>query len=115
MTEAAPTTVVSGVMPQGRSFQFGMFADITDVIPTRTLANGVTTLTFATELTAEQVDAIWWRMTSRDDTDQVARCSLAGVRDDLAAAPLGTLEDALVVVAMLRDAAVAHLTYMLGD
>lgn len=56
------------------------FADITDVPLAK---DGITRngLLFAGPLTPEQVEAIWWRATSRDDEDESARRLLKGAMD----------------------------------
>ena len=54
----------------------GTFADITEaplLMPGGIDRNG---LLFDGDLTAEQIDAIWWRMTSRDAADEAARRDL---------------------------------------
>jgi hypothetical protein len=66
-------TIVQGQI--ARAVTFTTFADLTDAPVLRIdRSQGVT---FDGELTGEQYDAVWWRMTSRDDAHEQARRSLA--------------------------------------
>lgn len=64
-----------------RSIGLETFADITDV---PLVANGGVTrdgLLFDGSLTPEQVEAIWWRATSRDNEDEANRRALKAAMD----------------------------------
>lgn len=66
-----------------RGIELDTFADITDVplvIPSGIDSGG---LLFDGDLTPDQVEAVWSRMTSRDDADQTARATLRADRDAL--------------------------------
>lgn len=68
-------TEVQAVM--ARSLTPDMFDDLTDAAPMTWARNGrLTALTFDADLTPEQADAVWARMTSRDDAHQAKRASL---------------------------------------
>ena len=80
------STQVSGVMARARSLS--MFDDITDAAYTFALDEGTTTVTFDAALTPEQVDAVWWRMTSRSDADEARRRALAAALEAEGVDPL---------------------------
>ena len=87
-------TTISATMT--RSYTPDMFADLTDVPHARTFdrPSGVTTLTFDGTLSPEVEAAIWSRMESRDDADQLRRATLRADRNALAADdPLRRLYD----------------------
>lgn len=109
-------TTVAAVMR--RSYSPAMFDDM-DLPPhTREFdrATSVTTLTFAGDLSDEQAEAVWARMESTDDVDQVKRANLRAACGALmSAGEPETLEDALVVITLLRAASVGSLNYLLGD
>jgi len=45
------------------------------------LSIGVRTVTFDADLTPEQVDDVWWFVTSRDDADEARRRNIKALRD----------------------------------
>ena len=99
---------------QGRvliSVSLDTFADITDV--PLTMPGGIDRdgLLFDGDLTTDQVAAIWWRMTSRDDADETKRRNLADLRTAASAADL-TTPDGLEA---LRALLLAEADYLLGD
>lgn len=83
-----------------RSVGFDSFADITDAAVSFP-GGGVD---FDADLTAEQVDAVWWRITSRDAAHEAQRRELAALRD--------AVTDATDPVAALT---VALADYLLGE
>ena len=99
---------------QGRvliSVGLDTFADITDVplvMPGGIDRNG---LLFDGDLTTDEVAAIWWRATSRDDADESKRRALADLRTAATSADLATPEG----LDALRSATTAAIDYLLGD
>lgn len=67
-----------------RPVSYGMFAGIPDIPEVRSFGRdgAATVVTFAGELTPEQAQAVWDRMTSRDDADQARRAELAAQLPD---------------------------------
>lgn len=62
-----------------RGIGLDSFADITEV-PVAAITRDA--ITFGGVLTEEQVDAVWWRISSRDDDDEARRRALhAAVAD----------------------------------
>lgn len=61
------------------------FSDITDLA----IVSFVGGVTFDGDLTAEEYAAVWWRLTSKDDEDDVSRRRIADLlASDEAATPL---------------------------
>ena len=89
------STFVAG--PLVRSVGPGSFSDLPGMAEVRVLAIEGDGITFDADLTPEQVEAIWWRMTSTDDADETKRRALAADRDALPAYdPLRRLYDYLL-------------------
>lgn len=65
-----------------RAIGFDTFADMGLTVSGIARSNGDTVLTFAADLTPEQAQAVWDRMTSRDDADQARRAELAAQLPD---------------------------------
>ena len=86
MSDEQPETIVCGVMARPRSLT--MFADISGAAVRFSQADGETCIHFDAELTTEQVDAVWWRMTSRSDADEARRRALAAALEAEGVDPL---------------------------
>lgn len=72
------STTVTAI--QRRSFEYGMFADLTDSAHTRPQrAGNAVTITFEADLSPETVAAIVARLESTDDVDQAKRAELAAL------------------------------------
>lgn len=93
--------IVSGTV--ARSVGLDSFADITPVEVSSIARDGID---FDGDLTPEQQDAVWARMTSRDDADQAMRANIADLRAT-AAALTATTDD-------VRALALAVSAYLLG-
>ena len=81
------STTVCGSMARPR--RFDLFDDLVDAAVTGFSLDGdETCVHFDAALTPEQVDAVWWRMTSRSDADEARRRALAAALEAEGVDPL---------------------------